>query len=344
MAKKQRYKEPVYESFLSVRPNYSTFYRVRVDGGARRRAGGYFVGAESVLIDSEGNDSAGDKQRYNKTGRVVECNDTRGVISEKAKGRINAAIEWIVYSAKNKTVIQKGKKSPFRFRVNFITLTLPAMQGRWMELENGRKWVALVSDEKIKQALKMFLDNCRIQFGLKNYVWRAEVQKNGNLHFHLLTDAFIHWKDIRKYWNLALNSIGFIDRFARVHGHRNPNSTDVHSVRKVKKLGAYLSKYMAKGSDVKGRFINGRLWFLSKSVQGLTGCRISLSAESLDFCEQITRAVDRFPAQCWRSFDYARVLLVDVKELIKAGAVCVRDKLKEFLKPLEFEAESVYIV
>ena len=40
--------------------------------------------------------------------------------------------------------------------------------------------------------------------------------------------------------------MGYIDKYEKQFGNRNPNSTDVHSVKHVKRLASYLSKYMAK--------------------------------------------------------------------------------------------------
>ena len=61
----------------------------------------------------------------------------------------------------------------------FITLTLPAEQSE--------------SDQFVtKNILGNFLDRCRKLSLLNNYVWRTEKQKNGNIHYHIITDTYAY--------------------------------------------------------------------------------------------------------------------------------------------------------
>lgn len=43
-------------------------------------------------------------------------------------------------------------------------------------------------DRSLYEIWNKFLTNCRRRYGLKTYVWIAERQKNGTLHFHMLTN------------------------------------------------------------------------------------------------------------------------------------------------------------
>jgi hypothetical protein len=89
-----------------------------------------------------------------------------------------------------------------------------------------------------------------------------ELQKNGKIHAHLTFDVFVHWRVLRTIWNRVLNNNGLLSDFERAHGHRDPNSTDVHSVAKVKDVAAYMAKYMAKNQkNMEG--IKGRIWSCS---------------------------------------------------------------------------------
>lgn len=85
--------------------------------------------------------------------------------------------------------------------------------------------------------------------GLRNYIWKAELQKNGNIHFHLLTDFFISYQIVRDTWNNCQSKLGFISSFELKHGHRDPNSTDVKAVTSINNLAGYLSKYMLKPTE-----------------------------------------------------------------------------------------------
>ena len=55
----------------------------------------------------------------------------------------------------------------------FITLTLSS---KWLKNENYEGYV------------KKFIQTVRYKVGGFNYVWKSELQKNGNIHYHILTD------------------------------------------------------------------------------------------------------------------------------------------------------------
>lgn len=151
----------------------------------------------------------------------------------KGRKRLEKAITWLIFGAKNKRITDMQTGKTFTFKINFLTLTLPATQQH--------------SDQEItSRCLKNFLDVCRKNIDLTNYIWRAEAQANGNIHYHIVTDKYIHYNDLRKWWNQSLELLGYISAYEKKWKHRNPNSVDVHSVKHVDRLASYLSKYMAK--------------------------------------------------------------------------------------------------
>jgi hypothetical protein len=133
------------------------------------------------------------------------------------------------------------------------------------------------------------LEVLRNNEAMRGYLWRAETQKNGSLHFHISTNIVIHHKILRDYWNSCLEPLGYIDAFEREHGHRNPNSTDIHSVYKVKNLGAYLAKYMAKKNEY--RPVQGRQWFLSSSLSKIPPLREIFTGQ---FQSELEHYIDHF--------------------------------------------------
>lgn len=148
--------------------------------------------------------------------------------------RMKRVLNTLVAIARPRQVQNPTTGYWYQFRLNFITLTLPAPQGK-------------VTDKDIKkQVLDVWIKSAKRLFKLKSYFWRAERQKNGNLHFHFCTDTYIPYDKLQDTWNERLNRLGFIDRFAATHGHRHPNSTDVHAVKYVNDLASYLVKYMTK--------------------------------------------------------------------------------------------------
>lgn len=186
-----------------------------------------------------------------------------------AKKRLKRAIQLMVASAKEKEAPNFKTGNTFKFKVNFITLTLPSPQDK-------------ITDKQLKkECLDNFIKRMRRQCKLNNYVWRAERQKNGNLHFHMITDTYLHLEKIRNHWNAVLSKFDFIDKFEQKHGHRNPNSTDVHAVWKVKNLTQYFIKYMSKdnpGQDV----VEGKLWDCSKNLKTKKNCEVILESENYD--------------------------------------------------------------
>lgn len=190
----------------------------------------------------------------------LKVNKPKAQLSQKAVSRLRNSIAWIVQLAKVKRIYSNDMKRYITFKINFITLTLSAPQ--------------IHCDNHIKsQLLNQFLTEARDKWKLKNYVWRAETQKNGNIHFHIISDVFIPYKELRDTWNRIQNKLGYIDRFKEKNGHSSPNSTDVHSVLKLRNLAAYLTKYCTKEQT---RFICGKTWAVSNSLSNVRGLIIDI--------------------------------------------------------------------
>lgn len=174
-------------------------------------------------------------------------NTHKGALSSKAIGKMRNAINWLICAAEEKNVFNKKLNSWFKFKINFITLTLP---------DTGMK----VDNQFLqKRLLNPFLTYLRTFHSLKNYVWKLEFQGNGKLHVHFVSDVFIHHAVLRKSWNAILAKNNLLIEFGKKFGHADPNSTDIHSVRKVKNLAAYLAKYMSKNAK-ELEAIKGRIW------------------------------------------------------------------------------------
>jgi len=180
-------------------------------------------------------------------------------ISAKAAKKIKDAVNWLYFSAVDKTVFLKEENKTFSFKVNLITLTMPDSK---IEVD-GKAFK--------KDLLQPFLDYGRKTWDLKNYVWKLEYHKSGKIHCHLTTDVFIHHQKIKNYWNSLMAKKGLMKEFAAVHGHSDPNSTDVHACWKVEDLGAYIAKYMSKQLDSENE-MKGRIWGCSYSLSSSNKC------------------------------------------------------------------------
>lgn len=170
-----------------------------------------------------------------RTGQHV-----RGM-SSASVNRLRDSLGWWIESAPRKQFYSKKDAKNFHFKLNFITLTLPSKQCH--------------SDKQItNELLKLFLNHLRKVWSCQNYVWRAEKQFNGNIHYHIMSDVFIHHSDLRRVWNGILNKLGYIDRYKG----SNPNSTDVHAIKTGSEATAYLCKYFSKkfSSKIKKKIID----------------------------------------------------------------------------------------
>lgn len=177
-----------------------------------------------------------------------------GELCNHSKKRLSKAINLLCAIAQEKEAENFRTGGKFKFKVNFVTLTLPAPQGT-------------ITDRELKQkALDPWIKSMKRLFGLKNYVWKAERQFNGNLHFHITSDCYLPLDKICSVWNRQLDRLGFIDEFFVRNGHRHPNSTDVHSVQKIRNLAAYMVKYMSKSPEAHLRMVNAKLSNAGKRI------------------------------------------------------------------------------
>lgn len=240
-----------------------------------------------------------------KKPEINEENPRRGM-SRAAQKRIKRAINWLTYLSASRTErLPSGRVVP-RFQVSFITLTLPSKQ------RNSHKEIK-------SRCLNNFLQVMRDKYKMRNYVWKAELQSNGNIHFHITTDVFVHYQVIRRVWNKSINLFGYVDSYANKmkrmsyeeykvmrksnsnvsdksirkafnYGEKTewkqPNSTDVHSVKNVKNLAAYMAKYMTKdvidensseAMKQSASTLKGRLWYCSQSLSRLKNVQLNIT-------------------------------------------------------------------
>ena len=140
--------------------------------------------------------------------------------------------------------MKEMKMSSFK-KLVFITLTLCCTQFH--------------ADAQIKvNCLKPFLRVLREKYNCQNYVWKAETQANGNIHFHLIVDTYIQKELVSDAWNNAIENLGYVSEFEKKYGHRNPPSARIEAVRKMDNIDRYCAKYLCKESNY--RKIEGALW------------------------------------------------------------------------------------
>lgn len=293
---------------LSIRPNKLVFYN-------------QFVLANPKPKFDVSNFSTSKIKELHSIGLPIStmpiCNKHNFELSKKASSRIKEKVSWLYELAKMKTVIPTVGKPLYSFKMNFITLTLPAVQKH-------------ATSEINSVCLHQFLSECKIKFGLINYVWRLEFQKNGNAHYHLATDTYIDYTSCKLIWNRCLQKLGYVsdysekmsklsfeeyrklysdngkvpfatlrERYGRGCATRwdSPNTVDVRAVGSAKNIAFYISKYITKPTD--GRLnpivakrepsdTNLRLWFCSKSLSALDKIEVFMDAYSDLVCDVLS--------------------------------------------------------
>lgn len=156
-------------------------------------------------------------------------NKNLGEITRKQKSRIQKYVELLYDASKSKKVWYNEEKKYFVYKIGFLTVTLPSMQ--------------IHTDQEIyKECLKPFLRKIKAHKEGFLYIWKAECQDNGNLHFHITTNTFLNHNYVRMLWNDCVNRLGYVDRY----GQLNPPSTDIRAVKNEKTLGIYMAKYLSK--------------------------------------------------------------------------------------------------
>jgi|TARA_B110000908_G_C10260605_1_gene458972 hypothetical protein len=187
-------------------------------------------------------------------------------LSKSSKKKLMDSINGMFVLSNPRTVKMKSGKSIFNFKMSFVTLTLPSKQ--------------VHNDTFVKkELLNQLLVELRNKYGVKNYVWKAELQKNKNIHFHLILDKYVDFQALRRRWNRITEKHNYVTKYSEkmqslslleYHKSRNrfnstsfedskkafaqgtkcnwsnPNSVDVRSVSNKKDLAIYLSKYVTK--------------------------------------------------------------------------------------------------
>lgn len=284
-------------------------------------------------------------------------NQTHGKLSTKARQKAKRAIKYLLTQATTKKVYNPKFRTQFNFKVNFITLTLSSTQQH--------------STQVIKRVLlNQFFIEAKKKWGLENYVWRYEKQKNGNAHFHILSDKFIPWLELRETWNRIQNKLGYTAAYQQKYHKKSPNSTDIHSLKKVKNVYKYVTKYMTKAKNINnvkvhrseslikektekieqsvsngakqylGRLTsNGREWACSRNLSNITGARDEYNGEYTLELEKLRKS------QATKEVvkDYVSMYYFNTKELNENDYPKLNSLLNSYLALIFGKRETVNI-
>jgi len=266
-----------------------------------------------------------------KQNENLKDNRTRGLISKASKNKLKKAINWLIMASENKNAFSMKAKKEFKFKINFITLTIPPQKER------------LLNEKEVKSCLNTWLTYQRKYSNLNNYVWKIEKHKDKRLHIHITTDTFIHHKKIKDSWNLILQRAGFLEYHLEKYSNYSPNSTDVHSIKKVKKLAAYVAKYMAKSNE-EDKLYNGRVWACSLKISKVLNNEIFISPDKIGrfirplFNDKIEhKSIETEPNKFGQKFVVAEMYIMKVKDWISLKGTELYEYFKEIILFLRVE-------
>lgn len=212
----------------------------------------------------------------------------QGIFSKKSQSNLKRTLgAWDYFNKeqnKNPNIKKFTSGQPWRF----ITLTLPSEQ--------------IHTNKQIKRdCLNHFLVTLQRTYKGISYLWKAELQRNKNIHFHILIDSFCPHEWIRNTWNEIVNKLGYVDRYsAKCKKNYNndftkylsyfpnkrmadaskafhkgvscnwtdPNSTDIHQLKHKRNPVAYIAKYVSKEN------LNGQIFENTKGVESYNFGRV----------------------------------------------------------------------
>jgi len=273
-------------------------------------------------------------------------NIRKNELSKNSKRKLTRAITYLLKSSKVKSNYNFRNDKEIIFKVNFITLTLSSKQ--------------IHSDTQITRLLlNDFLSRIKKIYGVDKYVWRAEKQKNNNIHYHILVDKFIPHNELRQLWNNIQNKLGYVDRYrdqmkeffkegfrgrmelisswslnsqkkAYLTGKANdfsqPNSTDIHKIKLVSNLQAYVIKYMAKSDQMTNSA--ARLWGCSRILSDIKGALDCIDSEIATEIWKIKKYLNPYIF----ADSFFEVIFIDIDALYFLGCHRIYFMFMDYLK------------
>lgn len=230
-------------------------------------------------------------------------------LSANAARKVRHSMHWLLYSHSSHCNSVIERRNFLRSNMAVITLTLPIPQ-----FTNCRFIKNMM--------LAPFLRELTKAYDSPLYLWKAERQKNGNLHFHIIVARRIcmHWVRFKWWKYCALN--GYFRPAADANVWEMPPCTETDGLQHVSQIGSYLMKYVCK--ETGGEPIDGRIWGSCHQLVGITKVQIEVSFELWNQLQEfVTKGLLKF-----NSYDYCGRFVGDLSLIFRH----VNNELLEVLK------------
>ena len=279
-----------------------------------------------LMLRSANRSAGGSKKSEVSRANITKGFTNSGLISYGTRKKIlnigeiwHNAIDAVSIEYHNKYKRKLRRQFPDNIALRLITLTLSSDQ--------------VHPDQYIKRyLLNGFIEYIKRQ-GAINYLWRAEAQKTGKIHFHIITDCYLPYKEVNAYWVSLL----------KIHGYGRKKNDSPVNIKLIKsdELIGYVAKYISKNGtddsqdqkdpvkyykvgneriiDCNGsriRAIDGKMWGSSRKLSDMVKNKL----------------VDHFRLCLSEYGGYVQELLSKAEEKIKtyAGKIINRGTIDEF--------------
>lgn len=243
----------------SKRVVYCKLMKERNDFGGSKSLQCIVKDNKVVLVDRE--------RRYNsKRKDEKEANEEVGNIVDKK----DCLLGQIEDKSIDNELIDKPKRV-YRLKKNEVINRCNAIFG----LKESKKFMAFftvsfpqgMTDNSIFKVWNTFLTRVRKAFNLKCYLWVAERQKNGTLHFHMVVNRYMSIRVVNGYMAISLrNELEKRPQEGVNFSGFAYNGVDVKRCdSNMKRLACYLTKYVSKNNEEFERLA----WHCSRFVSAL---------------------------------------------------------------------------
>jgi hypothetical protein len=173
-------------------------------------------------------------------------------------------------------------------------------------------FLAAVDDASGVSILNKFLTSVRKVYKKLQYLWVAERQENGNIHFHLIMNKRLPVRKWNAMWVMAQYNAGIRgknkfgeevsmaeiqDRYLKEKVHECFNPLDIKKVKSIGALSSYLTKYITK--QKKNASFACASWHCSRQVSRMfTRSTVSKSAFAY-MCSFNNYRVDKETGECF---------------------------------------------
>jgi hypothetical protein len=119
--------------------------------------------------------------------------------------------------------------------ITFLTLTLPSKQ-----VHHDKVIKEKCLDPMVKWLKDSIAKTGRFGGNIDAYLWRAESQKNGNLHFHIICDKWIDHERIQRQWNQICERLGYMTAYKNTQEYIYRNGFRMRAEQAIKQKNSLM--------------------------------------------------------------------------------------------------------